>query len=247
MLSIKNKHERDERISFEEKTHTYYIDGSSEGIVSVTTLIHQHFPKFDASLILKKMKDKNQKYPNMTDKEIKELWYNNGRNASQDGTKLHKLIENFYNGIKNPDEDLKEYRHFIRFHNDVIKDKYDPYRTEWSVFDGELELAGQIDMVYKKDDGTYAIYDWKRIKDLKKENRFETGLGRLNNLSHCNYTHYSIQLNIYKRLLETRYSMIITEMFLVILHPDNDNYILEKVQDMSNYIDIIFEERYNRT
>ena len=45
LLSQKNKHERDDRITFDENTHTYYVDGSSEGIVSVTTLIHHHFPK----------------------------------------------------------------------------------------------------------------------------------------------------------------------------------------------------------
>ena len=81
---------------------------------------------------------------------------------------------------------------------------------------------------------------------LWKENIFETGLGRINELANCNYIHYSIQLNIYKRLLETRYNIIISEMFLVILHPDNENYFLEKVNDMSKYINIIFEERYNR-
>ena len=82
MLSQKNKHERDDRISFDEKTHTYYVDGSSEGIISTTTLIHHHFPKFDADKILKLMKNKNEKYPNMSDEEIKMTWQKNGKNAS---------------------------------------------------------------------------------------------------------------------------------------------------------------------
>ncbi len=248
LLSQKNKHERDDRISFDEKTHTYYIDESSEGVTSVTTLIHHHFPKFDADKILSKMKDKSIKYPNMTDSQIKDVWNNNGKNASQNGTKMHKMIENFYNGIRNNpnDEKAKEFKHFLNFHNDIIKDVYEAYRTEWSVFDGELELAGQIDMLYKKKDGTYAIYDWKRVKDIKKDNSFESGLGKLYNLCHCNYIHYSLQLNIYKRLLETRYDIKVSEMCLVILHPDNDSYILEKVDDMDKYIDIIFKERSER-
>jgi ATP-dependent exoDNAse (exonuclease V) beta subunit len=244
MLSQKNKHERDDRISFEEKTHTYYVDGSSDGIISTTTLIHRHFPKFDADRILKLMKNKNEKYPNMSDEEIKLSWQKNGKNASENGTRIHKMIENYYNGITNEEylKDTKEFEYFLRF-NETIKDKFEPYRTEWSVFDGNIDLAGQIDMLYKKKDGTYALYDWKRVKEIKKENIYEKGLGSLKDLDHCNYIHYSIQLNIYKRILETRYNMKVSDMALVIIHPDNDNYILENVKDISKYIDIIFNER----
>lgn len=243
-LSEKNKHERDERISFDEKTHTYYVDGSSDGIVSTTTLIHHHFPKFDADKVLKLMKNKSEKYPGMTDEQIKNTWASNGKNASGNGTKMHKMIENFYNGIKNDEEDekSKEFQYFLSF-NETIKDTFEPYRTEWSVFDGLIDLAGQIDMLYKKKDGTFALYDWKRVKEIKKDNVYEKGLGKLNNLDHCNYVHYSLQLNIYKRILETRYDISVSEMALVVLHPDNNNYILEKVKDMSKYIDIIFKER----
>jgi len=244
MLSQINKHERDKRISFDENTHTYYVDESSDGIISVTTLIHHHFPKFDSDKALKIMKNKSEKYPNMTDIQIKKVWADNGKIASGNGTKLHKMIENYYNSVENDinDEKSTEFRHFLRF-NDTIKNKFVPYRTEWSVFDGNIDLAGQIDMLYRKNDGTYALYDWKRIKELKKDNTFEKGLGKLNKLHHCNYIHYSIQLNIYKRILETRYDMKISEMCLVILHPENENYMLEEVKDMSNIIDIIFKER----
>lgn len=247
ILSQINKHERDERISFDETTHTYYVDGSSEGIISVTTLIHNHFPKFDSDRILKIMKNKKQKYPNMTDEQIKKMWSDNGKIASENGTKLHKMIENYYNGIINnkDDEKIQEFQYFLKF-NETLKNRKDnliPYRTEWSVFDGSIDLAGQIDMLYKKLDGTYALYDWKRIKELKKDNTFEKGLGRLSTLDNCNYIHYSIQLNIYKKILETRYNFKVSEMYLVVLHPENESYILEKVNDMSRCVDIIFEDR----
>lgn len=240
-LSEKNKHERDSRISFDEKTHTYYVDGSSDGIISVTTLIHKNFPKFDSDTILKKMKNKKEKYPNMSDEQIKKSWSDNAFNASKNGTKMHKMIENYYNGIDNEkeDENLPEFKHFLNFNS---YNNLEPYRTEWSIFDGELELAGQVDMLYKKQDGTYALYDWKRVKEIKKDNPFEKGIGKLSNLDHCNYVHYSLQLNIYKRLLETRYNMKVSEMCLVILHPDNQTYILEKVNNMDKYIDIIFND-----
>lgn len=246
ILSEKNKHFRDERISFDEATHTYYVDGLCEGIISTTTLIHHHFPKFDADKVLKMMKNKSEKYRGMTDQEIKNSWTNNGKIASGSGTKMHKMIENFYNQIENDKEDekSKEFQYFLTFNEEVVKkENFEPYRTEWSVFDGLIDLAGQIDMLYKKKDGTFALYDWKRVKEIKKENNYEKGLGKLNKLDHCNYNHYSIQLNVYKRILETRYDIKVSEMVLVVLHPENDNYILEKVKDMGKYIDIIFKER----
>jgi ATP-dependent exoDNAse (exonuclease V) beta subunit len=245
-LLEKNKHERDERIAFEEKTHTYYVDGSSDGIISVTMIIKEYFPKFDPDIILKKMKNKNEKYPNMNDSQIKKLWIENSINASKNGTKLHKLIENYYNSIENDksEENLTEFKYFLNFHS-TIKNYLEPYRTEWSIFDGQLGLAGQVDMIYKKKDGTYCLYDWKRVKEIKRDNIFEKGIGKLSDLDNCNYNHYSLQLNIYKRLLETRYDIKISEMFLVILHPENKNYILEKVYDIDKYIDSIFSDLLN--
>lgn len=46
-LSTKNHHPHDDRISFEEESHTYTIDGDSS-FTSVTTFVHHFFPKFEA-------------------------------------------------------------------------------------------------------------------------------------------------------------------------------------------------------
>ena len=92
MLSQKNKHERDDRISFDEPTHTYFVDGSSDGIISTTTLIHENFPKFDANKVLKFMKNKKEKYPNMTDQQIKESWNENGKKTEERKQKFTKTF-----------------------------------------------------------------------------------------------------------------------------------------------------------
>ena len=47
-LNRLNPHLRDSRITFDESTHIYAIDGSSEKVMSVTTLIHTYFPHFNA-------------------------------------------------------------------------------------------------------------------------------------------------------------------------------------------------------
>lgn len=258
LLEHRFPHPRDARIVFDEPTHTYSIDGSSVGVTSTTTFIHSFFPHFNADKVLSKMRDKAQKYPGMTDAQIKQMWSDSGKAASKLGTEMHATIENFYNhGCRMDDEsetkdgkerkeckDRKEFRMFLQFHREIVEEqKLEPYRTEWSVFDESIRLAGQIDMIYRKPDGTFALYDWKRIKELKLDNRWEKGNGPCGHLEHCNRVHYSLQLNIYRTLLETLYDMRVSEMHLVILHPDNDEYIIYHVGDMSTEVTKLFEHR----
>lgn len=246
-LSEKNKHPRDSRISFDEPTHSYTIDGSNKDIMSVTTLIHKYFPHFHVNETITKMrKNKNGlplKYEGMSDEEIKKLWEDSGKEASSLGTQLHKSIELFYNEEKE-EKNEKEFLYFLKF-NETIKDRLKPYRTEWSIFRTELKLAGQLDMLYEiiNEPDHYALYDWKRVKEIKMENKYETGLKGLKHLDHCNYSHYSIQLNIYKRILETLYGLQITEMYLVVLHPENESFQLIEIKEMKKEIDYIFKER----
>jgi hypothetical protein len=243
MLSVIHSHPRDSRISFDEPTHTYSIDGVSKNIMSVTTLIHKHFPHFNADKVIDKLiENGSEKYKGLSKDEIKKEWDENGKKASERGTALHKQIELFYNGYE-IDTYSTEFLYFLQFH-ETIKDRLLPYRTEWSIFRKDLLLAGQLDMLYKiKDTDQYALYDWKCVKEIKFENKYEKGNKLLSHLDHCNYSHYSIQLSIYKRILETLYEIKISEMCLVILHSENHTFKVIPVIDMKSEIDIIFRDR----
>lgn len=74
MLSEINSHPRDSRISFNEPTHTYSIDGVSKNIMSVTTLIHKHFPHFDSDKVIDKLiQNGSEKYKGLSKDEIKRM------------------------------------------------------------------------------------------------------------------------------------------------------------------------------
>lgn len=242
MLSEKHKHPRDARIVFAQDTHTYFIDGSSQGVTSTTTFIHSFFPRFDANQVLSKMKNKAEKFPGMSDAQIKEMWSNAGKEASKRGTEMHAQIEAFYNDHVECKE--REMEFFMQFHKNVIvASGYQPYRTEWSIFDEDLKIAGQLDMLFRRPDGQYALFDWKRVKELKIDNRWEKGAGPCATLDHCNFIHYSLQLSIYKKLLETRYGIMIGEMNLAIFHPDNNNYIVVPAKDLGDIVTDMFKTR----
>tara|TARA_Y100000817_G_scaffold312855_1_gene307630 strand:- start:1151 stop:1933 length:783 start_codon:yes stop_codon:yes gene_type:complete len=235
-LAHKNEHPRDKRIVFDEGPHIYYIDGDSS-YTSVTSWVGQHFPHFNADEIINKMmkskKWSKSKYFGQTKEQIKELWANNGKEACDLGTKLHYNIECFYNNNTVIDESVA-YKQFLDFQT-KIGSTMKPFRTEWTVFDEELKIAGSIDMIFENEDGSLIIYDWKRSKEIKKTNRFESATTEcINHLPASNFWKYSIQLNIYRTILEKNYGKTVSKMCLLSLHPSQPYYKIYIVPFLKN-------------
>ena len=100
-------------------------------------------------------------------------------------------------------------------------------------------------MIYENPNGTLQIYDWKRCKEIKKTNPFESGFEPIEHLPNSNYWHYSLQLNIYRRILQKEYGKQVTDLYLVCLHPNQTSYKRIKVPIMEAEIDDIFAHRLN--
>jgi hypothetical protein len=269
-LSTVNAHPHDKNIVFYEPTHKYTIlTDPDSNYTSVTTWNHSHFPKFDADKVIQNMmKGRNwnpkNKYWGMTPDEIKDQWSNNGASVSGAGTDMHFEIECFMNNpnvmtpythndlyqdylktATNHNDKTLEWKYFIEY----VRDHPDltPYRTEWTIYDEELKLAGSIDMVYEKPNGTLVIYDWKRAKEITAVNKYNQYAitDCISQYSDSNFWHYSLQLNTYKAILESKYGKKVTELCLVRLHPDAEEktYELIPLPDLSNDIKTLFELR----
>ena len=118
----------------------------------------------------------------------------------------------------------REWSYFMDFWRDHGAD-LEPYRMEWEVWVEEIKLAGSIDGIFRRrSDGRFLIYDWKRSKKITTDNKFQSGLGPMSHLPDCNYWHYSLQLNVYRWILETYYGLDVADMYLVIMHPDAKGY-----------------------
>ena len=243
-LKLLHPHPRDERILFDEPTHTYTIDGDSD-YLSVTTINHAQFTAFDADAIIIKMMASvrwpENKYYGKSIEEIKAGWEINRDEAATAGTKLHYDIECFYNGLP-VDNDTAEYQQFMSF---VKEHQLKPYRTEWTVWDKDIKLAGSIDIVFEHMDGTLMIYDWKRSKEIVKANRYRkfSTTHDLRHVPDTNFWHYALQLNTYKALLERNYGKTISKMCLVCLHPSQDAYAVFDVPSLTDEINIMFAAR----
>lgn len=254
---------QDERISFEEEGHIYMLDGKRQ-LTPVSSVYSKYFSPFD---IDKWAEYKAQNMPISAD-HLKEQWKCNGLMASFAGTHLHKQIEEYLNG----DEYMAPMCHFTfdgkyihedkiiniqqeieYFHKFVDEVDFTPFRTEWRVFDEELGMAGTIDLICSRNDGSFEFYDWKRSRSLIdvygtvcKQNKFNVcGINGLEHIPDCSYWHYALQQNLYKHIVEKCYGLKISAMQLVVLHPDYPSYRVIKIPSLDNDVQLIINDLKN--
>ena len=252
-LAMKHKHPRDDSVRFYEPTHTYYIKGSSDKVISCTGFLHHFFPHFDPKTTIEKMmsspKWPESKYFGKTAEQIEQEWSSSGKEASSLGTAMHLAIEQFLNSahdIIDPSvKETKEWEYFMNFWKDC-GDDLEPYRMEWEVWSEVHRLCGSIDGVFRRrSDGKFVIYDWKRSKDISKVNGWKKFAINplICHMPDSNFWHYTLQLNTYRWFLETLYGLEIGDMYLVILHPNNRNYRRIRLNRLEDEVEEMLECR----
>ena len=254
---------QDERITFQEEGHIYLLDGKRR-LTPVSSVYSNFFKPFDTDYWAER---KAQTSP-ITAAQLKEQWQCNGMMASFAGTHLHKQIEDYLNGEEymaplcrftfdgdfiHEDKIIaidKEIEYFLKFVKDV---DFTPFRTEWRVFDEELGMAGTIDLICSRKDGTFEFYDWKRSKSLIdeygnvcKSNKFDIhGINGLEHIPDCSYAHYALQQNLYKHIVEKCYGLKISAMHLVVLHPEYTSYKVIEIPSLNREIQLITHDLKN--
>ena len=134
-------------------------------------------------------------------------------------------------------------QHFDQFYNEVVvKRGIEPWRTEWRIAAPDISLGGSVDFVGKCLDGTYAIIDWKRSKNL--EANINNGYGRkaktpLEHIDDCEGSKYFLQLNLYRYILQKYYNLNISTMILTSFHPNQAKYFHIDVPIWENEIESI--------
>ena len=189
--------------------------------------------KFDKALL--QVHNISENDFNRAQQNILDSWAEENRKSCERGTKIHADLENsFYKKKKNIDiskyqiggvfECRKDYTDL-----DLENAVYPEYLIHRITPDGELCIAGQIDLLVKK--GNHIIIgDWKTNKKIDTKSFFD---GRtkstikmkfpLNNLDDCNYYHYALQLSTYAWMMQKlNPDFIIDDLVLVHFdHSDN--------------------------
>jgi hypothetical protein len=195
---------RDPNFKFDETAHSYtYVDPES-GLLSqifepVSGFISQFKKPFDPSVAKYVAKSKG-----ITESEVINEWKQSGVR----GTKAHKWIEDFYNGV-NPEapEDLivnGRVELFKQVYEEKLK-KMNPIAQEFRVFSKKWGIAGTIDIIFELNK-KYYVGDWKTNEDFTHDDHAKGKRNKMfspfNNLWDNHVNSYSLQISTYRLMLE---------------------------------------------
>ena len=162
---------------------------------------------------------------------------------------MHYNIERYLNGLQPASSaDLPEMTMFHDFYNEVLMGgpvgapAIKPFRTEWRIAAPDLSLAGSVDFVGTTAANEYVIIDWKRSKKLPTslDNTFrKQGMPPLRHIADCDLNKYFLQLNVYRYILEKYYSINVSKMLVVSMHPSLDGYFMAEAPIWHSEVELI--------
>ena len=190
-------------MTFNEGDHSY-VDSKKRRYTSVTTLVGYGFQPFDAEGVAKR-KDKDNWQKLMAE------WKQIGETAASNGTRLHENCENQILGrldMMHAPRDIAEKMNFDAARTAVDElladDSFESFEPEKLVFCDKIKLAGSVDLLARRKDKSYAIFDWKCVKSIDYRGfGGKTGiLEATKDIPDSNFWHYALQLSLYEIILK---------------------------------------------
>lgn len=241
-------------VKYYDEPHKYYVNNKE--LISVTTLLHEYVEPFqeDYWAGIKAIEF------GLTPHQIKRVWHFINKKGTMKGSIVHDYAENlFLNKVfKYPKETILdefgfdpitvEYlmtkKHVDLFYNDV-KNKLIPIKTEYVVYDKKTHIGGMIDMLfYNVKSGKIELWDYKTNKNLSLSSTRRL-LGDLSILEASDLNIYSLQLGLYKYIIENNTNIKLGQSYLISFSHNNPTYKIIKTNDVSQHISRIIFNRLN--
>ena len=228
-------------IVFHEDEHKYTYNGYE--CRSVTTLLKDYKHIFDDVLIAGKYAKKH----GMELMEVLKNWDQIREKSGTIGTEVHKYAEMKFLqkaymphwGNYDVPEQLLTY--VDNFYHDT-KDKLIPIKLEFVIGNFEKRLCGMIDKLFWNIKAQeLQIWDYKTSKKIETSSPFKNKMRNgLQHLDDCEYNTYSLQLAIYKKIIETECQIKLGNSYICWLNAENDNYKVIKTAGMEQEVDLIW-------
>ena len=230
---------------FYEAEHYYTFKGKRVKW-SVTQFVSSVSQPFDKETMSQRIAEKQ----GCTQKEILDNWQRNADISCCLGTIFHLRSELYAQGKQFEIDYAEADKLGIRIEVETrmkklipmqdrffskIKGKLIPLKTEFTVGLGET-IAGNIDLLcWNEKEQEIQIWDYKTNKEIKMCNEFgKKMLHEFSDLDDCEYIHYSIQLGIYKEILQTKLGIKIGKCYLAYFNERNSDFIPIKCMDLSS-------------
>jgi ATP-dependent exoDNAse (exonuclease V) beta subunit len=185
-------------MTFREADHSY-TDDQGHQYTSVTTMIGEFFPKFDADATAKRMEAQGKG----TAAELKASWVA----AGEYGTRCHETAEALLQQLPPPHKPASPrekgaFTSIWEYCTGTLLENMTLVGAEILVFAPKFYVAGTIDLAMRTPSGTLWILDWKTNKALKTVGyKGAMGMGPCRCLPDANVSKYALQLSIYERIL----------------------------------------------
>ena len=237
MISIKHPI-ADFTLYFDEAKHQYLIDIEKsqeywQKVPSVTQFVGHYTPTFDADKIAAITAKKQGK----TADAVKAEWEAKKNAACEMGTRVHANQEKHLKGLTNYEQPQDDRERQIMAYGwkaieDMLSAGFKPIDAEKMVFSLSFKLAGTIDALMQKGRVIYII-DWKTNGEIKAHNEYhQFMLPPAESLEDCALNHYSLQLNLYERILKRDfYIPQIQEVKKMLVHLQPTQYKIIPIDD----------------
>jgi hypothetical protein len=247
-------------VKYFDKNHKYTI-GNESAKTSVSSAIKKYEKEFEKEKIAGFVAKKEGK----TVSEIIKDWDYKGSYSCHKGSEFHLFVENFLerkkialdkdafinfleinNVIKNDKAVANYYTDMALLINNFMsfyewwKEDHIILKSEFVIGDTASSLCGTIDnLSYNKKTKKLVIFDYKTNKEIKSSNpRNDTLLEPFTHLQNCELVKYSIQLWLYKLILERNSPFEIDNSYIVWVSGIN-GYKLIPVLDLRTEAEII--------
>lgn len=210
------------QIVFSKDDHTYHLNGRR--LNNVSALIKSVTPPFDAPAVATRVAAKRGTTP----AEILAEW-DQKRQAGLDlGNAVHEYIQQALASGQAADDPFLALNHrppqcdqFDRLwaklepHNQVIK-------IEWIIGDAELGLAGTADcLLLNHKTGQFHLFDWKTNSKFRLDNPWQNLLPPFDDLNDCDWNKYSLQISLYRLIIERNLGLPMGHSYICHLRPDD--------------------------
>lgn len=240
---------KDPNFVFNEAEHTYkYYDPTSgqaiQQFMSVTQFLSRFKKPFEQDMIAWRVAKKRGTTKAVVLAEWKEI----SDIALSLGTNVHKWIEDYYNG-DNPQmpthpEELARVNKFIQIYESKLS-KFTPKYQEFRLFSRKWGLAGTLDILFQLGD-KYYVGDWKTNKkftcDSDSEGRKQKLLWPFDDLYDNSLNGYSIQLSMYRLMMQTEADFDTNGAFLVWIGPNGEPELHKTVDLRERLYDYLKKE-----
>ncbi len=196
-----------------------------------------------------------------TPSSIQEDWSYEANKGKVRGNLVHSYIENRWNNkIKLPTEDLSfiktqdELNEFVASVKKCYKmvDKFFnenthliPINLEKVIGDRKLRIAGQIDAIlFNKNTGKLHLYDYKTDKKFNTTNQYGSKFIKLlSKYDDCEFNKYSIQVAMYKAILEKNTNLTFGDSYSIWFYHENPTYKLIKLKPFKQEVKKILNDK----